>query len=61
VAPEIGIKLLEDIAAKGCDELWLNPGSESRPLVEKAQTLGLNPIVSCSIVDLGVSPSDFGP
>ena len=24
------LKILPDIRAKGCDELWLNPGTESR-------------------------------
>jgi predicted CoA-binding protein len=57
--PEVGETVLEDIVAKGCDELFLNPGSESDSLVEKARALGLDPIIACSIVDLGVSPGDF--
>ncbi|TWU30338.1 CoA-binding protein [Bythopirellula polymerisocia] len=60
VPPAVGLKLLPEIAAKGCDELWLNPGSESDELVETARELGLNPIVACSIVDLGVSPGSLG-
>lgn len=56
VPPEVGITLLAEIAAKGCDELWLNPGSESDPLIAAAQELGLDPIVACSIVDLGTRP-----
>ena len=56
VPPAVGMKLLDDIAAKGCDELWLNPGSNSDELVEAAAARGLNPIVACSIVDVGVSP-----
>lgn len=51
VPPAVGITLLDEIAAKGCDELWLNPGSESDELVERARELGLNPIVACSLVD----------
>src|SRR6185436_274039 len=27
--PPVLLKVLPDIAAKGCDELWLNPGTES--------------------------------
>jgi len=27
VPPEMLLKILPDIAAKGCDELWLNPGT----------------------------------
>lgn len=59
LAPSLGEKLLPAIAAKGCAELWLNPGSESAPLVNRAVELGLNPILACSIVDLGLRPSEF--
>lgn len=59
VPPAVGLKLLDEIAAKGCDELYLNPGSDSDELVEAARQRGLNPIVACSIVDIGESPSNF--
>jgi uncharacterized protein len=59
VPPAIGIGLLDQIAAKGCDELWLNPGSESDELIEHARQLGLEPVVACSIVDVGISPSSL--
>jgi predicted CoA-binding protein len=57
--PKVVLDVLEEIAAKGCDELWLNPGTESPEVIEKARSLGLEPIQACSIVDLGVSPRDF--
>ena len=57
--PAVGLKVLPDIAQKGCDELWLNPGSESDELVTRARELGFEPILACSIVALGVSPSEF--
>lgn len=60
VPPHVGLALIEQIAAKGCNELWLNPGSESDELAEKARELGLEPIIACSIVDVGVSPHDLG-
>ena len=59
VPPAVGIKLLPEIAARGCDELWLNPGAESDELVDKAREMGLEPIVACSIVDVGVSPHEM--
>lgn len=59
VPPKIGLTLLEEIAAKGCDELWLNPGSESDELVAKARELGLDPIIACSIVDIGERPGSY--
>lgn len=54
--PQVLLNLLPDIAAKGCDELWLNPGTESDAVVEEAERLGLNVIQACSILALGVSP-----
>jgi predicted CoA-binding protein len=56
VPPSVGLALLDEIAAKGCDELWLNPGSDSDELADAARARGLNPIIACSIVDVGVSP-----
>jgi hypothetical protein len=57
VPPPVVRKLLPDIAAKGCDELWLNPGTESDDVLAEAQQLGLNIVQACSIVGVGVSPS----
>ena len=59
VPPQVGLGMLDEIAAKGCDELWLNPGSESPELVERAVDLGLNPILACSIVSLGRHPDEL--
>lgn len=59
VPPAVGLKLIEEIAAKGCDELWLNPGSDSEELADKARELGLEPITACSIVDVGMSPGQL--
>ena len=50
VPPPILLKLLPEIAAKGCDELWLNPGTESDAVLAEAQRLRLNVIQACSII-----------
>ena len=55
--PPVLLKVLPDIATKGCDELWLNPGSESDAVLAEADRLGLNVIQACSIVGVGVSPA----
>ncbi len=55
--PPVLLKVLPDIAAKGCDELWLNPGTESDEVLALAEKLGLNVIQACSIVGLGMSPA----
>lgn len=52
VPPEIGITLLDEIAEKGCDELFFNPGSADEPLLAAARQKGLEPILACSIVDV---------
>lgn len=57
VPPPVVLKVLPDIAARGCDELWLNPGTESDAVLAEAERLGLNVIQACSIVAVGVSPA----
>jgi predicted CoA-binding protein len=57
--PAVGLTVLPDIAAKTPGEVWLNPGAESPELLVEAHKLGLNVIAGCSIVDLGMSPSQF--
>jgi uncharacterized protein len=57
--PPILLKMLPDIAAKGCDELWLNPGTESYEVLAEAARLKLNVIQACSIVGVGLSPESL--
>jgi predicted CoA-binding protein len=58
--PDLALSMLDAIAAKPCDEFWLNPGSDRADVVERARALGLEPITACSIIDLGESPAHFG-
>jgi len=55
--PTTLLGLLPEIAAKGCDELWVNPGAESPEVLTEAERLGLNVIQACSIIGVGLSPS----
>ncbi len=59
VPPEIGIGLVDEIAAAGADELFLNPGSESEILVAAMEARGLQPIQACAVVNLGLRPEMF--
>ena len=59
VAPPVLLKILPDIAARGCDELWLNPGTESDAVLKEAERLGLNVIQACTIIGIGMSPARF--
>ena len=55
--PAVLLKVLPEIASRGCDELWLNPGTESPEVLAEAQRLGLKVIQACSILGAGVSPA----
>jgi predicted CoA-binding protein len=56
--PPVLLQLLPDIAARGCDELWLNPGTASAEVLARAEELNLNVIQACSIVGVGLSPDE---
>ena len=57
--PPLVLTVLGQIAAKGCDELWLNPGTTSPEVLTEAERLGLNVIQACSIVAMGLSPASL--
>jgi predicted CoA-binding protein len=56
VPPEIGEKVIVEIARKGIPEVWLNPGSESDELIHAARALKIEPILACSILGIGENP-----
>ena len=57
--PAIGLKVLDEIAAKGAKEVWLNPGADSDEVIARATELGLQPIVACSILGVGEHPDEL--
>jgi predicted CoA-binding protein len=59
VPPDVGERIIDEIARKQIPEVWLNPGSESDALVERARALNLKPIIACSIVGIGQNPYDL--
>ena len=56
VPPEIGEKVMPEVARKGIPEVWLNPGAESAQLIQLARSLNVEPIVACSIIGIGENP-----
>lgn len=56
VPPDIGERVIEDVARKGVPEVWLNPGAESDALVARARALNIEPIQACSIIAIGQNP-----
>ncbi len=59
VPPKSGLAVVEQAPAKGVRNIYLNPGADSPELVEKIESLGMNPIEACSIVAVGRSPSQY--
>jgi predicted CoA-binding protein len=59
VPPEVGERVIDEVAAKRIPEVWLNPGAESDALVARARALSIQAIVACSIVAIGRNPYDL--
>jgi predicted CoA-binding protein len=59
VPPDVGERVIEDVAKKQIPEVWLNPGAESDRLIARARALDIRPIVACSIIAIGENPYDL--
>lgn len=59
VPPRVGVRVMEDLAAKQVGEIWLNPGADGPEVVERANELGLKTIQACSIIGIGESPRSY--
>jgi predicted CoA-binding protein len=59
VQPDVGVEVLETVAAKQIKTVWLNPGADSPAVVARARALGLAPMVACSIMGVGERPADY--
>ena len=57
--PAVGEWVIDEIARKGIEEVWLNPGADGPAVVARARALGLEPILDCSIVGIGESPACY--
>jgi len=55
----IGMKVVEELAKKGVPEVWLNPGADDDPVIDRAHALGLSIVVACSIMGIGDSPGRY--
>jgi uncharacterized protein len=59
VSPAVGMRILDDVATKGIADVWFNPGADSPEIVARARALGIEPVVACSILRIGSSPSEY--
>jgi predicted CoA-binding protein len=51
--------VLDELANLDIGEVWLNPGVDTPGVISKANDLGINVVVGCSIVDIGLNPGSF--
>jgi uncharacterized protein len=59
VRPQLGLKVLDEVARKSIGEVWLNPGADAPEVVASAQDLGLNAVTGCSILAIGFHPEEM--
>jgi len=57
--PHVGMQVIDEVARKPVREVIFNPGADSPELLARAQELGLNAGVMCSILALGSHPGEF--
>ena len=57
--PPVLLSLLHSLAAVGIVELWLNPGTDTPEVISALQRLNIPFLQACSLVRLGVNPSDY--
>jgi acyl-CoA synthetase (NDP forming) len=50
VPPQVGLKVIEEVAQKSIAKVLLNPGADSPQLLQRAQELGLDATVACSLI-----------
>lgn len=57
--PPVLLEMIDEIAEADAGEVWFNPGTDSREVLAAAREAGIAVVQGCSIVDLGLSPSQF--
>ena len=57
--PAVGVKVLDEVAAKPVGTVYLNPGADAPEVVDKAKQLGLTVVTGCAIIAAGVRPDMF--
>jgi predicted CoA-binding protein len=49
---DASLQVLDGLAAKGIRRVWFNPGADAPVVVDRARSLGLEPVVACSIMSM---------
>lgn len=53
VNEKIGLTVLQEMQELGIKTAWLQPGADSKVVIEKAQELGITALPACVLVELG--------
>ena len=59
VRPQTGLHVLEEVSQKGIKQVIINPGAESDELLQRAEELGIQASVACSVLAIGRTPEEF--
>jgi len=59
--PATTLAVLPEIARKGAETVYFNPGSESADVIRTAAELGIEPVLACAIIAIGETPARFQP
>jgi acyl-CoA synthetase (NDP forming) len=59
VPAHVGLQVIEEVARKSIPRVLLNYGAESPELLQRAEELGIEATVTCSILLAGRSPAEF--
>jgi hypothetical protein len=59
VPPEIGARIMVEVAAKEIPLVWLNPGADGHEVAARARELGLTVVEACSIIGIGENPGSY--
>ena len=57
--PPVTLEVLAEIAERGEGVTFFNPGAADEAVLDRARELGIEFEAACSIVDIGLSPSQF--
>ncbi|HOP93469.1 MAG TPA: CoA-binding protein [Acetivibrio thermocellus] len=52
VAPRHGVKVIEEAARLGVKNIWLQPGTHNKEIMELIESKGLNAVQACVLVAL---------
>jgi predicted CoA-binding protein len=59
VPPDVGERVMDEIARKDIREVWLNPGADGDAVIARARALQIHPVIACSILAIGENPYEI--